>query len=125
MTVSWNRKFHNIALVCEPQIIRVKNDAVLMNALAKHGRKRSRQIAAYAHAYYNGKYGRQLRISERSLACEIFGHYFIMKTAMLMRSRHIALRFATWLIRHMDVIDCGERGTDSNRFVWDILSVFF
>ena len=30
-------------------------------------------------------------------------------------------RFIEWLWDHMDVIDCGKKEIDGNRFVWDIL----
>ena len=93
--------------------------------LKKGGRKAARVISAYARAQYQKLYGEELLISEKSLACEIYWHYYVSAKAAGFERRFGKKRVTSWLIFHMDVIDCGEKREDSNRFVWDLLALIF
>lgn len=125
MDYQWNTTFQKIGLVWEPGIVRVKSDRLLMEYLAAGKRAAAKKLSKHAIAEYRRIYGKELKISERSLACEIYWHYYMWKKALFYEERHGKKRATSWVLYHMDVIDCGERAVDNNRFLWDLLSVFF
>ena len=57
---------------------------------------------------------RNLRITDRSLVVEIYGHILPDKIADF-----IPFGIGNLIQDKTEVIDCGEEGFDSNRFVWD------
>lgn len=63
---------------------------------------------------------RNLRISDRSLVVEIYGHILPDKIADF-----IPFGIGDIIQAKTEVIDCGEEGFDSNRFLWDIIAGFW
>lgn len=120
-----DRRFEDIGLQMKERIVRVANDEPLTALLKKEKHKGARALARYILAQYRQQFGTELKISERSLACEIYWHYYCWDKAVTFENRHGKKRFTSWLIRHIDVSDCGEQKVDNNRFVWDILSIMF
>lgn len=121
----WDKSYKEIGLVFEPRIVRVLNDERLRLYLKRGGRKAASELAAMARELYQTKYGCPLEITTRSLACEIYWHYYINEKALYFEKRRGLKKLSRWLIFHMDVIDCGERSEDNNRFLWDFLGVVF
>lgn len=129
-TYIWNTDFHGIGLWCCEKLVRVKNDENLITFLNEEGIG-SMELAKVMKEFYFRQIGRELNISEKSLAIEILGHvYFGEFTEKL---KHIPfvknedskyIQFVESFRVRMDVIDCGERDIDSNRFVWDDLVPF-
>ncbi len=120
-----NQTFENIELHMRERIIRVANDEPLMEYLIKEKRNGAYVLARYILAEYRQQFGTDLQITERSLACEIYWHYYVLKKAAAIEQRFGKKRFTSWLIRHIDVSDCGEQKVDNNRWVWDLLSILF
>ena len=126
----WNTDFHGIGLWCCERLVRVKNDENLISFLNEDGIG-SMELAGAMKDFYFRRIGKELNISEKSLAIEILGHvYFGEFTEKL---KHIPfvkkedskyIQFVESFRVRMDVIDCGEREIDSNRFIWDDLVPF-
>ena len=121
----WDRRYYGIGLTFEPKIIRVANDNALRYYLNRYGRRGAARLAAFARKMYQLKYGRHIKITARSLAAEIYDHFKLMEMANAAEKAVGQTRPTQWMIRHMDVIDCGERTVDNNRFVWDAFSVLW
>ena len=117
--------FANIGLQIKEHIVRVVNDEPLTVLLKTDKHKGARRLAGFILAEYRQRFGSDLKISERSLACEIYWHFYCWEKAVAFEQRYGKKKFTSWLIRHIDVSDCGEQKIDSNRFVWDILSIVF
>ena len=120
-----SRTFEDISVQMHERIIRVVNDEPLIALMKKEKHKGARDLARFLLAEYEQQFGTALQITERSLACEIYWHYYFLDKASTFERRHGKRRFTSWLIRHIDVSDCGEQKVDNNRFVWDILSIVF
>lgn len=125
MEQTGNQAFKNIGLQMHERIVRVVNDEPLIAFLKKEKRSGAHALARHALAQYRQQFGCELKITERSLACEIYWHYYCLDKAASFERRHGKRKFTSWLIRHIDISDCGEKEVDSNRFVWDILSIVF
>ncbi len=117
------REISGLNVRLEPKIVRIDNDETLAGLL--NCRKNAFAIAERMLESYKEKYGTDLKISKRSLAVEIYGHYYILVKADAFEAKHGSRKFTRWLKRHMDVIDCGEKDVDNNRLAWDILQFFW
>lgn len=126
MAYNWDRRYHDVGIAMQPRIVRVDNDAALNSYLSNGKRKAALALSRKIIDNYEEEYGEKLQISARSLACEIYDHYLILKiTAALAKLFGEDFRPLRWMKRHMDVIDCGEKKEDNNRFLWDLFSLFW
>ena len=125
MADKWNREHHNIGVKYEGRIVRIINDEALLAYFRRYGRKGARSLAAHIRKKSEALSGTELPITEKSLAAEIYYHFRILRIFLKIEKVTGRKRFPRWMIRHMDVIDCGGRKEDNNRFLWDILSVFW
>lgn len=116
----WNRRFNGVGLILEPQVVRISNDFVL-DVYLQTDPKNSMRLAKYICSAYRQKYMEELKISERSLAIEIYGHYKMQKTAEKVQGVIGRKKLTDWLIGHTTVIDCGSAEKDNNRIIWDTL----
>lgn len=73
-----------------------------------------------------------LNISDKSLTIEIIGHVYIGNFADILKEiphipkiAPIVIKKAYKITDHTDIIDCGEKEVDSNRWVWDKLAVLY
>jgi len=138
----WNREHQGIGIIYEDRIVRVLNDDALKIAMETGGDQRQgkkdtrghqhrkikkafREFAEDIRTNYERQFGGSLPFSAKSMACELYGHYIIKVKAEAIERKIGKKKFTGWLLRHMDVIDCGDRKTDNNRLLWDVLSVFF
>lgn len=115
----------DIDIRMKKHIVRVANDDALIEFLQEGKRKAALQLAQKIREDYQEAFGEELKIRKRSLACEIYWHYYVYKKAVDIEQRFGKKKFTSWLIRHIDVSDCGEWKEDNNRWIWDILSIVF
>ncbi|MBR5931916.1 MAG: hypothetical protein IKZ95_07840 [Lachnospiraceae bacterium] len=120
-----DRSFPDIEIRLNPHLVRVVNDDALIGTLREGKHKAAFLLAHKILKDYQEEYGEELKITEKSLACEIYWHYYFLDKATAFERRFGKKKFTSWLIRHIDTSDCGERKVDNNRFVWDLLSHFF
>lgn len=125
MRSDWNRKYRGIGIRVDHRVVRILNDDALHEMLKTNGRYHAFGIALFARHYYRQTFGSNIRISTKSLACEIYWHYYIRIRSEAIEKKWGRKKLTTWLLRHMDVIDCGDLGNDNNRFLWDLLAPFF
>lgn len=99
----------------------------LLTFLAKDIEQRSSLLVDTIKSDYLAYKGKDLTISKDSLIIEIWGHiyagYLARRIKKLLRFK-LTNQVADFVLKRSDCIDCGERGIDSNRFLWDFLSNF-
>ncbi len=129
-TDEWNREFHNVSFLLEPGIARVRTDDGLRTYL-KAGRNHARDLSDHIRRIYEERYQKALDISRQSLATEIVLHVradsmlrFAERCAGALRMKKLSKKLR-WYIDRTAVIDCGERAVDTNRVVFDLLSLVF
>lgn len=122
---NWNRDYHGIGLSWEDNIVRILNDDKFRTYLKTGKRQASFKLALYILHMYQKRFSKPLGFSAKSLACEIYGHYYISEKAKASEKKRGKRKLTSWLQRHMDVIDCGTGKVDNNRFLWDLLSLMF
>ena len=135
VAADWNRDYKGIGVIYEGRIVRILNDAALKTELesssrsAKSRRRNYKQgcleIAEHIRSDYEQSFGTGFPFSVKSLACEIYWHYIIKEKAEAAERRFGKKKLTSWLLMHMEVVDCGDGKADNNRFLWDLLSLFF
>ena len=125
MEYEWDRAFRGVGVTYEKRVVRVANDKALMALFRSSGRKGALALSEYITCEHAKRFDEDLRITKKSLAAEIYGHYVLMRISLRAKKRFGNIKPVRWMIRHMDVVDCGDRGVDNNRFVWDIYSILW
>lgn len=124
--------FHGITILFEKHWAHVVTDANLMAYLEAPGNG-SMELAAYILDQYHALFHQNLHISQTSLAVEILIHaYLDVFTQKFMEKQDKfprrmvgpILSLVQKLHRKTEVIDCGERSVDHNRFAFDDLAPF-
>jgi len=126
MAREWNTEYHEISISYEDRCIRIRNDRRL-HAFLLSNPSAARRLADYIRKQYHRRFGKSLRITRDSLAVEIVWHMRVLRW-MNVINRIFPFgnqKLMKELYVHMEVIDCGEREIDSNRFIWDALSSAF
>lgn len=128
----WNKEYKGISISFEDRVVRIKCDEVLMNYLAQPGND-AVILSKYILETYYDMFHKILNISQHSLAVEILIHAYIDKLCEVIECNNVipieglnqALIQASRAIeKRTEIIDCGEREVDSNRFVFDGLEKF-
>lgn len=87
------------------------------------------EMARYIKKKYADHFHEELKISDHSLALELMIHMTAYMAGRFldhgMGTLHLseenpARRFVRYVADHVEVIDCGEKAVDTNRFVFDI-----
>ncbi|WP_051293409.1 hypothetical protein [Olivibacter sitiensis] len=105
--------------------VHICNDMAFWQCVHQEPIKRVWALAALIKEDYIRHKGQALRISDRSLVVEIWGHlyyeYYVLRLKRRLNARWFD-RLSVKLLKPADIIDCGEKGKDSNRWIWDLLS---
>lgn len=128
--MEWTFEYKGIKIKFAKKFIHIKNDDILIKFLNEPGTG-SMELAKVLKEKYKNEMGNSLDITDESLAVEILGHIYIEKFANLIshipitKGVHTKLKdISDELKTHTDIIDCGEKDVDSNRYVWDSLQKF-
>lgn len=109
----------------ERQIIRVYSNAVLWQYLRITPQMRFNELVATIKADYASVFGQPLAISNRSLMVEILVHVYCDYLGLSF-NRKVKVAWIQKLVKKLlkraEVVDCGEKGADGNRWVWDLLA---
>ncbi|WP_148409857.1 hypothetical protein [Murimonas intestini] len=128
----WHTCFDGISIQCEEKWARIKCDKSLKDYLIKPGNG-SKQLAGYILKYYEMSEGKHLKIGLHSLAIEILAHAYTDLFCNAAKGLKAVLPSGLYdeldkvlekLLIHTEIIDCGEKDVDSNRFIWDGLEPF-
>ena len=116
---------NNISVRFKLHAIKIFNDEQL-NALLHHNTKlANNELILLIKKKYFELYNVDFKVSNASMAIEIWAHVYLQKITELFKSRfHFWLtnKIAQKIINHCKEIDIGEKGHDDNRFVWNWLA---
>ncbi|WP_455713999.1 hypothetical protein [Anaerosporobacter sp.] len=130
--LKWNDEYSNILLCYSDKIVHIKCDDNLMEYLELPGNG-AVALSRYIKEGYKKYKNKDLEISEDSLAIEILAHVYVDKFAESIEklSNKLTKKNENEIVQVMEkirdrteIIDCGEKSVDSNRFVWNMLSPF-
>lgn len=128
----WNREYKEISISFEDRVVRIKCDEFLMRYLARPGND-ALILSKYILETYYDMFHKELQISQNSLAVEILIHAYVDKLCLRVADNEIlgmegldmALKSVCQQIQsRTEIIDCGEREVDNNRFIFDGLEKF-
>ncbi|GGH03971.1 hypothetical protein [Pedobacter zeae] len=119
---------NKIKVVLEPQLIRVYGNAQLwayLKGKADRRSERSELLVNTIKADYEHHFGQALAISNASLIVEILVHIYCDYLGLSF-NRIVPIKWirnvVKKLLKRAEVVDCGEKSVDSNRWVWDLLA---
>ncbi|OWK70311.1 hypothetical protein [Pedobacter sp. AJM] len=125
MEKQYNLFNHEIQVHFEPRLVRVFSDAALWAFLENDTGTRFEILVKTIKADYLTHYGAALKISNDSLIVEILVHvycdYIGLRFNRVVKIKYIQ-NLVNKLLERAEVVDCGERSVDSNRWVWDLLA---
>ena len=116
--------YEEVAARVEPQVVHVENSEAL-KLLIRRDRRNFRALARALREEHRKRYGEPLKISENSLTCELAVHYRLERFVKKLPEKLRENAFCRRALRATAVIDCGDRASDGNRLVWDLLSPLF
>lgn len=109
----------------EPGLIRVYSNAELWRFIDGKANARFELMVNSIKADYAAQFGKALAISNNSLIVEILVHvycdYLGLSFNRLVQIKWIQA-LVNKLLKRAEIVDCGEKGVDSNRWVWDLLA---
>jgi len=116
---------NKIKVALEPQLIRVYSNAELWAYLDGKAKSRFELLIHTIKADYELQFGKALAISNDSLIVEILVHVYCDYLGLSF-NRIVSVKWIQNLVKKLlkraEVVDCGERSVDSNRWVWDLLA---
>jgi len=114
-----------IKVTLEPKLVRVYSNASLWKYLDGKAGSRFKLLVEVIKTDYEEQFGQPLAISNDSLLVEILIHvycdYLGLNFNRIVRVKWIQ-KLVEKLLKRAEVIDCGEKSIDSNRWVWDLLA---
>ena len=109
----------------ELQLIRVYGDAELWRYLDDKAKERFEQLVTAIKTDYKSHFGQALAITDESLIVEILVHVYCDYLGLSF-NRVVKIKWIQGLVKKLlkraEVVDCGEKAVDSNRWVWDLLA---
>ena len=117
-------KFYGITVTYELKAVHIVCDDALEKFLKNGKRKAAFKLAGMILHEYENQFKSKLKIKRHSLSVEIYDHFLLYKISIKIEKLIGKTRPTQWLLRHMDIIDCGEKEVDNNRFLWDMLSLY-
>lgn len=108
-------------------IVRVFSDAELWRFLDGKAGERFELLIKTIKSDYENVFEKPLNIANDSLLVEILVHvycdYLGLAFNRIFKIKPIQ-KLVSKLLKRAEVVDCGERAKDSNRWVWDFLARF-
>ena len=115
----------NIKIQLDEGIIRVYSNAALWEYLNGQTRQRLRLLAETVKDEYAAVFGKPLQIGTNSLIVEILVHLYCDYLGLAF-NRYVRIpviqKLVNKLLERAEVVDCGEKAKDGNRWVWDLLA---
>jgi hypothetical protein len=116
---------HKIKVGLELQLIRVYSNAELWKYLDGKANTRFELMVNTIKTDYAQQFSKALAISNDSLIVEILVHVYCDYLGLSF-NRIVKIKWIQNLVKKLlkraEVVDCGEKGVDSNRWVWDLLA---
>lgn len=108
-------------------LVGIINDEVFRRVVTGRPETVTKALFDQVQAHHQRAFGRAFEVRFDSFVVEIWGHLYAQYLLLKYRSvLKVVLLFGLYdrFYRSCEVIDCGERGRDPNRWVWDILVLF-
>ena len=123
----YNLENQQIKVCLEPLLVRVYSDAQLWTFLSNQVAERFELLAKVIKDDYLAVFGKPLKISNDSLVVEILVHVYCDYLGLRF-NRVVRIKFVQKLINKLleraEIVDCGEKSVDGNRWVWDFLAKY-
>ncbi|PFQ47392.1 hypothetical protein COK05_09750 [Bacillus cereus] len=120
----------DIRVLIREKSLHIENTESLRRVLKK--KHAPFKLAQYLKQQHTNQFHTVLNISDKSLTIEIIGHVYIGNFADILKEipripkiTPVIVKKAHKITDHTDIIDCGEKEVDSNRWVWDKLAVLY
>ncbi|RZL41009.1 MAG: hypothetical protein EOP00_25635 [Pedobacter sp.] len=108
-------------------LIRIFSDKGLWCYLDREVKIRTLELVKVIKADYKNMFNTPINIADNSLMVEIWAHVYSDYFGLLVK-RNLKIKWIQNLlqkgIERAEIIDCGEKNLDTNRWVWDLLSHF-
>lgn len=125
MEKTYNFENNRIKVVLEPKLVRVYSDKALWTFLNNGAAAGFELLAETVKNDYLTAFGKALDITNDSLIVEILVHVYCDYLGLRF-NRIVKIKFIQNLVNKLleraEVVDCGERSVDGNRWVWDLLA---
>ena len=116
-------EFRGVTFILEPRIVRISGDEKL-SVFLQEKLKAARSLSDRILAAYRAEYGNELKIGRESLAIEIYMHYVVRQISRKLEKHFRKNRLIQLALQRTEIIDCGEKTKDNNRFIWDCMTFF-
>lgn len=127
MNSIYNLENCSIKVRLDKGIIRVYSNAELWRFLNGKANQKFNLLVSTIKKDYLQQFGIPLKITDRSLIVEILVHvycdYLGLKFNRLIKFKPLN-NFVNKLLERAEIVDCGEKAKDTNRWVWDTLAPF-
>ncbi|MFC4210710.1 hypothetical protein ACFOWA_05940 [Pedobacter lithocola] len=108
-------------------IVRLHSDKNLWDYLNEDVKRRTFLLVDAIKSDYQIVFGKGLNIESKSFVVEIWAHIFSDYLGLLIK-KHIDILWIKKLVQkgieRAELIDCGEKHLDSNRWLWDSVGRF-
>ncbi|MDQ2752190.1 MAG: hypothetical protein M3R72_04115 [Bacteroidota bacterium] len=108
-------------------VVRITIDNGLTALLQHNTTVATEELVLAIQAEYEMCFHAAFKVANKSMAVEIWGHVYAGQFAgWIKKISNIGFinKMANFVIYHAETIDIGEKGHDSNRFVWDAMAFF-
>ena len=117
----------HIEVFFEEHSIHIVNNQELWQLIGTAPEATTTALVKFIFVEFARLYNREFDVHPDSLIVEIWGHVYFEYMALILGNL-VKLKLITLvmdkLIAYCEVIDCGERGYDNNRSLWDMLAPF-
>lgn len=116
---------NKIKVSIEEGLIRLKSDKALWLYLDGATIEKTMKLVQIIKTDYKTEFGPKLKISDNSLTVEIWAHVYSHYFGLLIKRNNrikCLKKLLVKVIKRAEVIDCGERHLDTNRWFWDLFS---
>ncbi|WP_421943740.1 hypothetical protein [Pedobacter sp.] len=118
---------NKIKVSLDDGLIRLKSDKALWIYLDGAAIPQTLKLVKIIKSDYDSTFGKSLKISDNSLTVEIWAHVYSHYFGLLI-NRNNKIKWLRKLllkgIERAEIIDCGEKSIDTNRWFWDLISGF-
>lgn len=118
---------YDIKVCLDEGLIRVYSDKGLWRYLDGEIALRTLELVKFIKMDYQKEFNKSLKISDNSFMVEIWAHVYSDYFGLLIK-RNLKIKLIQKLIQkgieRAEIIDCGEKKLDTNRWVWDFLAHF-
>ena len=111
----------------EEHSVHIVNNQELWQLIGTAPEATTTAMARLIFTEFTRLYNREFEVHPDSLIVEIWGHVYFEYMALILDNL-IQLKLISIvmdkLVSYCEVIDCGEKGYDNNRSIWDMLAPF-